>query len=272
MADLKGVNRAVASLRAELHSLALPGATISIEVSQAQWHHLRQLFPITTTDAQAPEVYAIKLVSDQVNGDVVIKPRADAEGKVFSTDDLGLAPAAFTLEQAKRELLRAADLFHEQGDHLRALQERVEGLEGLFKHGEVDPELALRTAKQLDAELPKLRARVAGVESVATNTNGYAGQLGADLATLKEKVKALEPLTPWVGPLVNVKGVGETFDRHHDRMDAIDGLIADHLKALEHDEKGISELREKVALLEQRDEAAEAQLVELQRKVRSVLP
>lgn len=198
MAELKGVIRAVALLRAELHSLALTQATIVIEVSNEQWHTLRR------NAAAADAVDQLELTGgDGTSGPVFVRPRRGGIADSISVDQLGLVPVT--------------------------LERKVEQLEGLVR-------------KLLELKVPAAVAFPAleRVEAFA-RLKGYAEQLGADLATVKEKLKALEPLTPHVGPLVNINGVGETFDKHHDRMDRIerraellDAAMVDLQKRLAH--------------------------------------
>lgn len=101
--ETKGLKGAVARLRAELHSLALGGAAIVVEVSPEQWAKLRGAY------AAASDATELVLVADQVNGDVVFRLKKES-GKQIQLDALGLQPPTIPgrvelLEKTLRALL-----------------------------------------------------------------------------------------------------------------------------------------------------------------------
>lgn len=90
--ETKGLARAVGALRAELHSLGLSGARIVVEVNAEQWHHVRRLLAV---NGKPHDVEQVELVSDVVQGDVVVRPAPPAASIAATVEqlaDLGLQP------------------------------------------------------------------------------------------------------------------------------------------------------------------------------------
>lgn len=129
----KGLARAVGALRAELHSLGLSGARIVIEVTPAQWHAMRR------AHGTIGDVEQLELVSDVVNGDVVVRPSPAAESiskTVEQLADLGLQPPTLPgrveqLEKIVRGLLEQprTGTLAEAGKLGKMIGERFEQLE-----------------------------------------------------------------------------------------------------------------------------------------------
>lgn len=215
--DTKGLTRAVAALRAELHSLNLSGARIVIEVTPAQWHALRVL-------AEKPHVDQLELVSDAVNGDVVVRVDrglVSATATAEQLADLGLQVTKKTeanrleaLERQVAALLERSRGFDFERWRKGVDHDRASHLEGVARAGNLATD-AIALGAQLGKELRELTGRVADLELVNVDQEtrikklvewckpGEApAALLEQLDAVRKRLESLERYAKRVSPLI----------------------------------------------------------------------